>query len=91
MSTQDFVALAPYLALAGGIVLLMLLVSFWRGVRIMLTMTVVVLLVSLGLIGVSIGNPPHLISGFLLIDGYAAVFNALFIIAAIVPAMPRGA
>ena len=87
MSTQDFVALAPYLALGGGIVLLMLLVSFWRGVRIMLTMTVVVLLVSLGLIGVSIGNPPHLISGFLLIDGYAAVFNALFIIAAIVTAL----
>ena len=87
MSKQDFVALAPYLALAGGIVLLMLLVSFWRSVRVMLTMTVVVLLVSLGLVGVSIGNPPHLISGFLLIDGYAAVFNALFIIAAIVTAL----
>ena len=57
MIKQDFVALAPYLAVAGGIVLLMLLVSFWRSVRVMLTMTVVVLLVSLGLVGVGIDNP----------------------------------
>ncbi len=79
--------LAPYLALAGGIVLMMLVVSFWRSALVMLTMTVLVLLVTLGLVINCMGDAPHLISGFVLIDGYASLFNALFIIAAIVTAL----
>lgn len=87
MTRQDFLVLAPYLAIAGGVVLMLLLVSFWRSVRVMVTMTVLVMLVTLGLVVANIDNPPHLVSGFLLIDGYAALFNIMFVIAAIVTAL----
>ena len=68
MSKQDLFVLAPYLTLAGGIVLMMLLVSVWRSVQVMVTTTVIVLLATLGLVFASFGNPPHLISGFLLVE-----------------------
>ena len=83
MSAMDFLALAPYLTLLGGILVLVLVISFWRSHAIAMSVSVVVLLGTLGSIGFGLDAGVRSLSNFMVLDGYVAYFNVLFLVAAL--------
>ena len=87
MTVLEMTALAPYIVLAGGATLMLLGISFVRRGPISLGMTLAVLLGTLASIGITHGAGGAHLDGFLLVDGYANFFNALFIVAAIATAL----
>ena len=89
MTGMELTALAPYIALAGGATLMLLAISFVRRGPVSLGLTLVVLLATLASIGFThgVGAGGTHVDGFLLVDGYANFFNALFIVAAIATAV----
>jgi NADH-quinone oxidoreductase subunit N len=87
MNSADFVALAPYLVVAVGILLLLLVISYRRNTLLVVAITVLVMLVSLMLTGAGIGAPAHRVAVLLLIDGYSSFLNGLFLLAGIVTAL----
>jgi len=80
---MDFLALAPYLTLLGGILVLVLVISFWRSHAIAMSVSVVVLLGTLGSIGFGLDAGVRSLSNFMVLDGYVAYFNVLFLVAAL--------
>ena len=87
MTVLELTALAPYIVLAGGTTLMLLAISFVRRGAITLALTLAVLLATLAAIGYAAGAGAQLVDRFLLADGYANFFNALFVIAAIATAV----
>jgi NADH-quinone oxidoreductase subunit N len=88
MTQSDFVHLIPYLVLAGGIVFLLLVFSFWRSIALAVLTTCAVLLASLVFIGIGgLDAAPHLIGSFMIIDGYGQFMSALFLLGALVTAV----
>ena len=87
MTGAGLTALAPYIALTGGVTLMLLAVSFVRRAPVSLALTLVVLLATLASTGLVAGGGAQHLYGFLLVDGYAHFFNALFIIAALATAV----
>ena len=82
MTGPALTALAPYIVLAGGTTLMLLAVSFVRRGPVTLGMTLAVLLGTLGSIGFAASAGTQHLDGFLLVDGYAHFFTALFVLAA---------
>ena len=80
-------ALAPYIVLTGGVTLMLLAVSFVRRGPVSLALTLAVLIGTLASTGLVAGVGAQDLDGFLLVDGYAHFFNALFIIAALATAV----
>ena len=80
-------ALAPYIVLTGGVTLMLLAVSFVRRSPVSLALTLAVLIGTLASTGLVAGVGAQDLDGFLLVDGYAHFFNALFIIAALATAV----
>ncbi|MCZ6711174.1 MAG: NADH-quinone oxidoreductase subunit N [Gammaproteobacteria bacterium] len=87
MTGQDFLALSPYITITVGILLQMLVVSFRRGRTISMVSGVVVLVATLISLPVGLGAGDLVVTEFLRLDGYAAYFNGLFLVAAIVTAV----
>ena len=87
MTGTELTALAPYIVLAGGATLMLLAVSFVRQGPVSLGMTLVVLLGTLASIGFAAGAGTQHLDGFLVVDGYAHFFNALFLVAAVATAV----
>ena len=87
MTGAGLTALAPYIVLTGGVTLMLLAVSFVRRGPVSLAFTLAVLLGTLASTGLVAGGGPQHLDGFLLVDGYAHFFNALFIIAALATAV----
>jgi NADH-quinone oxidoreductase subunit N len=87
MSSQDFLALSPYIAITVGILVQMLAVSFRRGRTLAMVISVLVLLVTLASLPFGLGAGPLVVTEFLRLDAFAAYFNAMFILAAIVTAV----
>lgn len=87
MSAADFVALAPHLVLSGGIVLLLLVISFVRKAAASFTISVVTLAITLASLVAGLNSPPHAVSVLLVIDGYAAYLSVLFVLAGLVTAL----
>jgi NADH-quinone oxidoreductase subunit N len=84
VTALDFLAMAPYLTLLSGILILVLVVSFFRNHLVVMIGSVVVLLATLVSIPFGLDAGPRLVSGFMVLDGYVAYFNVLFMVAAIV-------
>ena len=87
MTGLAWTALAPYIVLTGGVTLMLLAISFVRRGPVTLALTLAVLLGTLASIGFAAGAGAQLIDNFLLVDGYANFFNALFVLAALVTAV----
>ncbi len=87
MNGPGLTALAPYIVLTGGVTLMLLAISFVRRGPICLALTIVVLLGTLASIGFGASAGAQHLDGFLLVDGYANFFNALFVIAALATAV----
>ena len=87
MTEAGLTALAPYIVLTGGVTLMLLAVSFIRRGPVSLALTLAVLLATLASTGLVAGGGAQHLDGFLLVDGYAHFFNALFVIAALVTAV----
>ena len=87
MTGLGLTALAPYIVLAGGTTLMLLAISFVRRGPISIALTMAVLLGTLVSIGFAAGAGAQRLDGFLLVDGYAHFFNALFVIAALATAV----
>ena len=87
MTELGLTALAPYIVLVGGTTLMLLAISFVRRGPICLGLTMVVLLGTLASIGFGASAGAQHLDGFLLVDGYANFFNALFVIAALATAV----
>jgi NADH-quinone oxidoreductase subunit N len=87
MTAADFWAMAPYLVLLSGILVLVLIISFFRHHLLAMVTSVLVLLATFAAIPVGLDAGPRLVSGFMILDGYVAYFNVLFLVAALVTAL----
>ena len=87
MSAQAYTALAPYIVLTGGLMVLLLVTAFVRSHVLTLVVAVASLLASLASIPTAMSVGPQTISDFMTIDGYAHFFNALFVLAAVATAL----
>ena len=87
MTGADFLALAPYLTLLVGSLVVVLLVSFVRHHTLTMVTTVLVLLATLASIPMGLSGGARSVSQFVVLDGYVAFFNVLFVLAALVTAM----
>ena len=81
MTASALTALAPYIVLTGGVTLMLLAISFIRRGPVTLALTLVVLLATLASVGFATGAGTQLIDGFVVVDGYAHFFTALFVLA----------
>lgn len=87
MTASGLTALAPYIVLTGGVTLMLLAISFVRRGPVTLALTLAVLLGALISIGFAAGAGVQQLDEFMLVDGYAHFFNALFIVAALATAV----
>ncbi|MCY3819565.1 MAG: NADH-quinone oxidoreductase subunit N [Gammaproteobacteria bacterium] len=82
MTGPALTALAPYIVLTGGVTLMLLAISFVRRGPVTLALTLAVLLATLASVGFAAGAGAQLVDDFVLVDGYAHFFTALFVLAA---------
>ena len=87
MSAAAVWALAPYLALAGGIVLLLLAVAALRSHQVAFWGAIATLVVPLAFVPAALGVGTQIVDTVLEIDGYALFFFVLFSLAAIATAV----
>lgn len=87
MSAAEVWALAPYLALAGGIVLLLLAVAALRSHRLAFWGAIATLAIPLLFVPSALGGGTQIVDTVLEIDGYALFFFVLFSLAAIATAV----
>ena len=87
MSDLDFLALSPYITITVGILVQLLVVSFRRGRTLAMVTGVLVLLATLASLPMGLDAGPLVVTQFLRLDAFAAYFNGLFIVAAIVTAV----
>ena len=90
MSAIQAWALAPYLVLAGGIVVLLVAVATLQSYRVAFWGSVAILAAPLAFIPTALHGGSQNIDGVLEIDGYALFFFALFSLAAIATAVLSG-
>ncbi len=84
MTTQDFAAIAPHLVLTTGILVILLIVSFWRRPALIAAATIITLVATLVTTITGSDNLPHVIDDFLIVDQISTFMNVLFILAALV-------
>lgn len=84
MSGADFQALAVLLVLAGGVVVVLLTISFLRRHRLVQCVTLAVLAAALAALGAAVEVIPRSVTPLLVMDGYALYFSALLVGAAVV-------
>ena len=87
MSAAEVWALAPYLALAGGIALLLLTVAALRSHQVAFCGAIATLVVPLGFVPSALGVGTQSVDSVLEIDGYALFFFVLFSLAAVATAV----
>ena len=87
MSAAEVWALAPYLALSGGIVLLLLAVAALRSHQVAFWGAIATLVVPLAFVPPALGVGTQIVDTVLEVDGYALFFFVLFSLAAIATAV----
>ena len=87
MTALDFQALAPHLTLTGGLLVVLLAVSFWRGHRATLALTLLSFAAAFVALWPGLDASPREVTPLLMLDAYAAFFNALFILIGAVTAL----
>ncbi len=90
MSAMQAWALAPYLVLSGGIVVLLLAVATLQSHRVAFWGSIACLVAPLAFIPTAVAGGTQVIDGVLEIDGYALFFFVLFSLAAIATAVLSG-
>ena len=80
MTALDFQALAPHLTLTGGLMVVLLAVSFWRSHRITFALTLLSLAAAFIALWPGLDAGPRAVTPLLMLDAYAAFFNGLFIL-----------
>lgn len=83
MTAADVYALAPYLTLGGALVVLLLVISFARSHLVAMVVALLGLIATGIVVLATMGGEPHTTMHLLRLDGYAAFFNCLFLMAAI--------
>lgn len=84
MTAQDFAAIAPHLVLTAGILITLLIVSFWRRPPLIAAATILTFIATLIVTITSSDNLPHAIGEFLIVDQISTFMNVLFVLAALV-------
>lgn len=84
MTAADFYSLAPYLTLAGALVVLLLVISFARSHVVAMLVALLGLVATVFAVLFTAGGEAHTTMHLLRLDGYAAFFNCLFLLAAII-------
>ncbi|HEX7035850.1 MAG TPA: NADH-quinone oxidoreductase subunit N [Pseudomonadales bacterium] len=84
MTALDFQALAMLIALGGGLIVLLLAISFRRNHRLAQGVTIVTLLMALLAAGWAADAAPRAVTRLLAIDGYAVYLGVLFVLATLV-------
>ena len=84
MTAQDFAAIAPHLVLTAGILITLLIVSFWRRPPLIAAATIFTFIATLIATITSSDNLPHAIGEFLIVDQISTFMNVLFVLAALV-------
>ena len=87
MTALDFQALAPHLTLTGGLLVVLLAVSFWRGHRATLALSLLSFAAAFIALWPGLDAGPREVTPLLMLDAYAAFFNALFIVIGAVTAL----
>ncbi|MCY3793243.1 MAG: NADH-quinone oxidoreductase subunit N [Gammaproteobacteria bacterium] len=87
MTALDFQALAPHLTLTGGLLVVLLAVSFWRSHRATLALTLLSFAAAFVALWPGLDASPREVTLLLMLDAYAAFFNALFILIGAVTAL----
>jgi len=84
VTAQDFAAIAPHLVLTAGILITLLIVSFWRRPPLIAAATILTFIATLIATITSSDNLPHAIGEFLIVDQISTFMNVLFVLAALV-------
>lgn len=84
MTGLDYQALAPYLTLTAGVLLVLLVVSFRRSHRLTAALAGLVLAAAFAALPFGLQSGAREVTPLLMLDSYAAFFNGLFIIIAAV-------
>ena len=87
MTALDFQALAPHLTLTGGLMVVLLAVSFWRSHRLTLTLTLLSLAATFIALWPGLDAGARDVTPLLRLDAYAAFFNGLFLLIGAVTAL----
>lgn len=87
MTALDFQALAPHLTLTGGLMVVLLAVSFWRGHRTAFALTLLSFAAAFIALWPGLDASPREVTPLLMLDAYAAFFNGLFILIGAVTAL----
>ena len=80
MTALDFQALAPHLALTGGLMVVVLAISFWRSHRTAFMLTLLSFAAAFIALWPGLDAAPRQVTPLLVLDAYAAFFNGLFIL-----------
>ncbi len=83
MTADEVYSLAPYLTLGGALVVLLLVIAFIRSHAVAMMVALLGLVATVVAVLVTAGAEPHTTMYLLRLDGYAAFFNCLFLLAAI--------
>ena len=87
MTTVDYMALAPHITLAAAIMLLVLVVSFWRNHLAAMILTVVGFAAAFAALSPAMQTATWEVTPLYVFDGFAAFFDGLILIAAAVTAL----
>lgn len=87
MTTADFLALSPWLALTATVLVVLIAVAIHRNYLATAVLTVSGLVVSLVLLPMAAGNAPRTVTALFSVDGYALFFLALVLLAALATAV----
>ncbi len=86
MSYIDFLALAPHLTLTAGILLVVLIVSFWRNHRLTMLLTITTFAAAFYALFPAMLTATWEVTPLFVFDGFAAFFDALILLSAAVTA-----
>ena len=87
MTSMDALAMAPYLTLTASILIVMLVVGFWRNHRLTMVLTVLGFVATFVALFPALDASPRAVTPLMQLDSFAAFFNAMFLIIAAVTAL----
>ncbi len=87
MTSMDVLAMAPYLTLTASILIVMLVVGFWRNHRLTMVLTVLGFVATFVALFPALDASPRAVTPLMQLDSFAAFFNAMFLIIAAVTAL----
>jgi NADH-quinone oxidoreductase subunit N len=87
MTSMDYLAIAPHITLTVSILIVMLVVGFWRNHRLTMALTVLGFIATFIALFPALDASPRAVTPLIQLDSFAAFFNAMFLIIAAVTAL----